>query len=75
MALNHEILFKELKVYNPELMNKDRLIAVSKSDMLDEELKKEISEQLPTDTPHLFISSVSQTGLEELKDKLWAMLN
>jgi GTPase len=74
-AREYEILLNELKVYNPELMNKDRLIALSKSDMLDDELKKEIAAQLPKETPHIFISSVAQTGLEELKDKLWEMLN
>ncbi len=71
----YEILLNELKVYNPELMDKDRLIALSKCDMLDDELQKEIASQLPKDTPHVFISSVAQIGLDELKDKLWKMLN
>jgi len=71
----YEILLNELKKHNPELMDKDRLLAISKSDMLDDELKIEIEKELPKDLPHLFISSLAQTGLIELKDKLWKMLN
>ncbi len=71
----YEILLNELKKHNPELMDKDRLLAISKSDMLDDELKNEIEKELPKDLPHLFISSVAQTGLSELKDELWKMLN
>lgn len=71
----YEILLNELKKHNPELMDKDRLLAISKSDMLDDELKTEIEKELPKDLPHLFISSIAQTGLTELKDKLWKMLN
>jgi GTP-binding protein len=74
----YEILLDELKRYNPELIDKDRLIAISKSDMLDEELKAELNNELETafkDTPYLFISSVAQQGLQELKDKLWGMLS
>lgn len=71
----YEILLNELKVYNPELMDKERLLAISKSDMLDDELKKEIAAGLPKDIPHLFISSVAQQGLDVLKDRLWDMLN
>jgi GTP-binding protein len=70
-----EILLNELKEYNPELLQKDFLIAISKSDMLDNELKEAISKELPKNIPHLFISSVTQTGLVELKDKLWEILN
>ena len=71
----YEILLKELKLHNPELMDKDRLLAISKSDMLDEELQEELAKELPEDLPHLFISSVAQTGLSNLKDELWKMLN
>ena len=71
----YEILLNELKKHNPELMDKDRLLAISKSDMLDDELKTEIEKELPKDLPHIFISSIAQTGLTELKDKLWKMLN
>ena len=74
-AKEYEILLNELKVYNPELMDKDRLLAISKSDMLDDELKAEIAKTLPTNVPHMFISSVAQQGLDELKDRLWKMLN
>ncbi len=70
-----DILVNELKEYNPEMLQKDFIIAISKSDMLDDELKKEISKELPKDVPHLFISSVAQKGLLELKDLLWQTLN
>lgn len=66
----YKILLNELKQYNPELMDKERLLAISKSDMLDEELIEEIKKELP-DIPYVFISSVAQTGLVELKDMLW----
>ena len=73
----YDILLDELRRYNPEMLDKDRLIAISKSDMLDEELKKEMKQELDKsfETPYLFISSVAQQGLTELKDKLWEMLN
>ncbi|MBW2962239.1 GTPase ObgE [Mesonia aestuariivivens] len=74
----YDILLDELRRYNPELLDKDRLIAVSKTDMLDEELKAELDEQLKEDfngIPYVFISSVAQTGLQKLKDELWKILN
>ena len=74
----YDILVDELRRYNTELLDKERLIAISKSDMLDEELKTEMTAELDKDfdgLPYLFISSVAQQGLTELKDKLWAMLN
>ncbi|GGZ63183.1 GTPase ObgE [Mesonia mobilis] len=74
----YEILLDELRRYNPELLDKDRLIAISKTDMLDEELKAELDEQLQEDfkeIPYVFISSVAQLGLQELKDQLWKILN
>lgn len=70
-----DILLSELNDYNPEMLQKDFLIAISKSDMLDDELKADISKELPPEIPHLFISSVSQKGLMELKDLLWETLN
>ena len=70
-----DILYKELEEYNPELLQKDFIIAVSKSDMLDNELKAAISKELPLNIPHLFISSVAHQGLTELKDTLWKILN
>lgn len=71
----YKILINELKKYNPELLDKGRVLAISKSDMLDEELKSEIAETLPKDIPHLFFSSVSHQGLTELKDLLWKEIN
>jgi GTP-binding protein len=71
----YEILVSELEQYNPELLQKQFVIAVSKSDMLDDELKEAISKELPADIPHVFISSVAQKGLVELKDLLWKILN
>lgn len=67
----YKILLGELEKYNPELLDKDRILAISKSDMLDEELKEEIKAELPEDIDYLFISSVAQQGLTELKDALW----
>jgi GTP-binding protein len=73
----YEILLDELRRYNPEMLDKDRLIAISKSDMLDDELKAELKAELDKSLPidYIFISSVAQQGLTELKDKLWKMLN
>ncbi|WP_075341039.1 GTPase ObgE [Tenacibaculum agarivorans] len=71
----YDILLNELKKHNPELLDKDRLLAISKSDMLDDELKTEIKAELPEGIESLFISSVAQMGLTELKDKLWKQLN
>jgi len=71
----YNILLNELETHNPELLDKDRLLAISKSDMLDEELQVEIEKELPKDIPHIFISSIAQTGITDLKDRLWDMLN
>ncbi|WP_372792609.1 GTPase ObgE [Lutibacter sp.] len=71
----YEILLNELKQHNPELLDKSRLLAISKSDLLDDELKEEIKKELPKGIETLFISSVAQQGLVELKDTLWKMLN
>lgn len=71
----YEILLNELKQYNPELLHKDRILAITKCDMLDEELTAEIEKELPAGVPHLFISSVAQKGLTELKDLIWKKLN
>lgn len=70
-----EVLVNELEEYNPELLDKKFIIAISKSDMLDNELKEAIEKELPKNVPHLFISSVAQQGLVELKDMLWMALN
>jgi GTP-binding protein len=72
---DYEILLNELKKYNPELLDKKRLLAVSKSDLLDEELKKELQKELPKGLPSLFISSYTNQGLDQLKDLIWKVLN
>lgn len=73
----YEILLDELRRYNPEMLDKDRLVAISKSDMLDDELQVEMKAELDEklNAPYIFISAVAQKGLTELKDKLWEMLN
>ncbi|PTX60931.1 GTP-binding protein [Kordia periserrulae] len=77
ISKEYDILLNELKKYNPELLDKERFIAISKSDMLDDELKAEMRVELDKDlsVPYMFISSVAQQGIMELKDKLWEMLN
>lgn len=74
IAEEYDILKNELQEFNPELMQKPHLLAITKSDMLDEELKAEMEKELPK-IPHLFISSVAQLGLVELKDMLWKAIN
>ena len=71
----YNILLKELKKYNPELLDKNRLLAISKSDLLDDELKEEIKFEIPTNVDYIFISSVTQLGIIQLKDFLWNKLN
>nr|WP_321237435.1 GTPase ObgE [uncultured Psychroserpens sp.] len=73
----YDILLDELKRYNPEMLDKERMIAISKCDMLDDELKSELKAELDKSLPinYMFISSVAQQGITELKDKLWKMLN
>jgi obg family GTPase cgtA len=73
----YHILLNELKKYNPQLLDKERIIAISKTDMLDDELQNAIEKEIRNanlDIPYLFISSVAQKGLVELKDKLWHLL-
>lgn len=77
IVAKYHILLNELKEYNPELLDKDRLIAISKADMLDDELTEAIRQEVAAglgDTPFLFISSVSGKGIQQLKDKLWEMI-
>lgn len=76
ISKEYEVLLNELRKYNPELLDKGRLVAISKSDMLDDELKEEMKALLDEDleVPYLFISSVAQQGLTELKDHLWELL-
>ena len=72
---DYEVLLNELKKFNPEMLDKHRVLAVTKSDLLDEELIEMLRETLPTDLPVVFISSVTGYGLDELKDVLWEELN
>src|ERR1700761_930649 len=71
----YQILLKELQEYNPELVHKPRVLAVTKSDLLDKELQDEMRKELPNGIPTVFISSVAQKGLDELKDLLWKEIN
>ena len=71
----YDVLLNELDKYNPELLDKKRLLAISKSDMLDDELKEALSKELPSDIPSLFISSVTNQGITALKDLIWANLH
>ena len=70
----YEILLNELRAYNPQLLNKKRLLAVSKADLLDDELKEMLKEDLPTDIKCTFFSSVTQRGIATLKDELWCLM-
>lgn len=71
----YEILLRELTTYNPQLLNKQRILAITKCDVIDDELKEMLSEDLPDDLPHIFISSVAGIGITELKDMLWSAMN
>lgn len=71
----YNVLLNELQQFNPELLYKDKILAITKSDMLDDELKEAISKELPEGIPSVFISSVAQQGLTELKDLIWKKLN
>ncbi len=72
---DYEILLNELKEFNPELADKSRVLAISKSDMLDDELRDELAKELPEGVPAVFISAVTGQGLTELKDLLWREIN
>ena len=74
-AKEYEILLNELVKYNPELADKQRILAITKSDMIDEDLQSEIADQLPKNIPHLFISSVAGKNIMQLKDLIWEKLN
>jgi GTP-binding protein len=71
----YRILLGELRKYNPELLDKKRVLAISKVDMLDEELMKEMEREIPKDLPYVFISSISQFNLEKLKDLIWQAIH
>ncbi|MBR5924399.1 MAG: GTPase ObgE [Bacteroidales bacterium] len=70
----YETLLNELRQYNPELLVKERVLAITKCDMIDESIEKEIEPTLPADVPHVFISSVSGEGIKPLLDMLWGAL-
>ncbi len=71
----YDILLNELKQYNPELLDKKRLLAISKSDLLDEELKVAITKDLPPELPFTFISAIANQGISDLKDLIWKSLH
>ena len=71
----YEVLLNEVRMFNPELLDKQRVLAITKTDLLDDELQQMLSEDLPDDLPHVFISAVANKGLTELKDVLWQALN
>ncbi|MFC6100163.1 GTPase ObgE [Olivibacter domesticus] len=75
IAEEYQILLHELTAYNPELLDKPRLLAITKSDLLDEELQNEMEKELPKDIKHIFISSVAQKGISQLKDLVWQAIN
>lgn len=74
ISKEYNILLNELKQYNPELVDKKRILVISKSDLIDEDLKEMLTEDIDIDIPYLFISSVSNQGLQELKDMLWSTM-
>ena len=71
----YEVLLNELRKYNPELLDKKRMLAVTKSDMLDEELMQALKEEVPEDIPSVFISAITGYGITELKDLIWKNLH
>ncbi len=74
IAKEYDILLNELRLYNPELLDKKRFLAITKSDLLDDELMAQMEEEVP-DVPHLFISSHTQYNILQLKDKIWKLMN
>ena len=74
IAAGYQTLLNELKEYNPELLDKERVLAITKCDLIDKKIESEIEPALPKGIPHIFISSVSGEGLKELKDMLWSAL-
>ena len=78
VAKEYQILLNELELYNPELLDKSRLLAITKSDLLDVELETELSAEIKSNlpgVPFVFISSVAQQGIDQLKDHIWQILN
>jgi GTP-binding protein len=75
VAKDYRILLNELDQYSPDLLDKDRLLAITKCDMLDTEMMRQLEKELPRGVDHVFISSVANIGLDMLKDKLWKKLH
>jgi len=75
IAKEYSILLHELEMYNPELLDKPRLLAITKCDLIDAEMQDLLKPELPGEVPFIFISAVAQQGITELKDKLWEMIN
>lgn len=75
IVAEYNILLEELRKYNPELLDKKRLLAITKCDMLDNRMMKEMEELLPKDLPHIFISAVSGMNIDQLKDMVWQQIN
>ncbi|RYU76695.1 GTPase ObgE, partial [Hymenobacter persicinus] len=75
IAAEYEILLGELRQFNPELLEKRRLLAITKSDLIDDELEAEMRATLPTDLPTIFISSLTNKNIQPLKDMIWQALN
>lgn len=74
ISASYRTLLNELKEYNPELLDKQRILAITKSDLIDRDIEKELLPTLPKKIPHVFISSITGYGLKELKDMLWSAL-
>ena len=74
IAAGYRTLLNELEEYNPELLDKQRVLAITKCDLIDGKIESEIKPTLPEGIPHVFISSISGEGLKELKDMLWSAL-
>ena len=75
IAKEYDILLREVSTFNPELLDKQRVLAITKCDLLDQELMDMLAEELPKDVPHVFISAVAGLGIQKLKDLLWKELN
>lgn len=75
ISKEYEVLLNELKLFNPELMDKPRILGISKSDLVDNDLKELLRPEIPKNVPHIFFSSVSQEGITELKDLIWKEIN
>jgi GTPase len=75
IAEEYKVLVNELQTYNPELLDKKRILAITKTDMIDDELEAEMRETLPKDIPTVFISSMTQKNITQLKDMIWSALN